>query len=147
MTTDATDDVSRIRALIARQFQSIGWTAERTADWAGFANDFLPGATLVPAARPAAPTSVEAFVERMKRVAANDLESLQETVLGADVRVFGNVAVALAICGMSEDGGEPKRGVEAILLVKEQGEWHIAAQAWDMEGPGKAVPGEWLDGD
>ena len=144
--TEASDhDVAAIRALIERQFGSISWNANRKADWDAFAGDFLPEARLFPAARPVAPKSVEAFIERMQGVAAEDLESLEETVLGAEVRVFGNVAVAMAVCGMSENGAEPRRGVEAILLVKDRGRWRIAAQAWDMEDPGKAVPPDWLD--
>jgi hypothetical protein len=48
------DDVMAIKALIARQFGSLCWTASSPADWDGFARDFLDGATLFPAARPAA---------------------------------------------------------------------------------------------
>ncbi|MGM0585080.1 MAG: nuclear transport factor 2 family protein [Pseudomonadota bacterium] len=146
MTGNDSGDAAEIRALIARQFASVSWTRDRPADWAAFADDFLPGASLVPAARPAAPKSVEAFVERMKRVAAENLDSLEETALGAEVRVFGNVAVAMAVCGMSENGAAPERGVEAILLVKDAGRWRIAGQAWDMEARDKAVPPTWLDG-
>lgn len=146
MTGNDSWDAAEIRALIARQFESISWTRDRSADWSAFADDFLPGAGLVPAARPAAPKSVEAFVERMQRVAAENLASLEETLEGAEIRVFGNVAVAMAVCGMSENGAAPSRGVEAILLVRDEGRWRIAAQAWDMEAPGKSVPRSWLDG-
>ena len=144
MAENTEDDASAIRALIARQFESISWTTDRSADWAGFADDFLPGATLFPAARPVAPRSVEAFIERMKSVAAGDLTSLEETVLGAEIRVFGNLAVAMAVCSMVENGSAPNRGIEAILLVKDQGRWRIAAQAWDMEALGKAIPADLL---
>jgi hypothetical protein len=57
-----------------------------------------PDATLHPAARPAKRQTVEAFVERMKGLAAIMLHSFKETVLGTDVHVFSNVAVALAAC-------------------------------------------------
>jgi len=147
MTEHPNDDITAIRAVIARQFESISWTADRSANWAAFADDFLPDATLFPAARPIAPKSVEAFIDRMKGVAAGDLKSLEETVLGTKIEVFGNVAVAMAVCGMSENGSEPKRGVEAILLVKDQGRWRVAAQAWDMETAEKVVPSDLLEGD
>ncbi|WP_397544780.1 nuclear transport factor 2 family protein [Roseovarius salis] len=147
MTKHTNDDVAAIRAAIARQFDSISWSAERSPDWETFADDFLPDATLFPAARPIAPKSVEAFIDRMKGIAAGELESLEETVLNTRIQVFGNVAVAMAVCGMSENGSEPKRGVEAILLVKDQGHWHIAAQAWDMETAEKMVPADLLEGD
>ena len=145
MSDQAEKDVSEIRALIRRQFESIGWTPERPSDWDAFMDDFLPGATLYPAARPVAPKSVDAFVERMKGVAADGLDSLQETLLGTEIRVFGNVAVATAVCGISENEGQPNRGVEALLLVKDQGRWRIAAQAWDMETLQLPIPADLLD--
>lgn len=145
MTGQAENDVAEIRALIRRQFENIGWTPDRPSDWAGFMDDFLPGAMLVPAARPVAPKSVEAFVERMKGIAAGGLRSLQETVLGTEIRVFGNVAAATAVCGIAENDGPPNRGVEALLLVKDQGRWRIAAQAWDMETPQMPIPADLLD--
>lgn len=146
MTEHTNDDVAAIRAVIARQFESISWTADRPADWTAFADDFLPDATLFPAARPIAPKSVEAFVDRMKGVAASELNSLEEVVLSTKIQVFRNVAIAMAVCGMSENGSEPKRGVEAILLVKDQGRWRVAAQAWDMETAEKLIPADLLDG-
>ncbi|MEF2554594.1 hypothetical protein VQ042_25470 [Aurantimonas sp. A2-1-M11] len=84
----------------------------------------------------------------MKAISESELKSLQENVLSTKIRVFGNVAVATAVCGMSENGSESKRGgVEAILLVKDQDRWLIAAQAWDMETPDKVIPADLLDED
>ena len=57
-----------------------------------------------------------------------------------EVRVFGNVAVALAACEMTEDDAEVNRGVEMLLLVKTDGAWRIACQAWDTEGPSRPIP-------
>lgn len=146
MSEGSEADVAAIREVIARQFASISWSPQQQPDWDTFKADFLPEAVLCPAARPVAPKSVADFVERMKGVAAEKLESLQETLLGADIRVFGNVAVAMATCGMVENRDDPRRGIEAILLVREDGSWRIAAQAWDMERPGLTVPASLLDG-
>ncbi len=145
MSDESEADVAAIREVIARQFANISWSQEQQPDWAAFEADFLPGAVLCPASRPVRPKSVEVFVERMKGVAADKVESLRETLLGAEIRVFGNVAIAMATCGMVENGGDPQRGVEAILLVREDGLWRIAAQAWDMERPGLTVPTTLLD--
>jgi hypothetical protein len=68
-----------------------------SADREAFAADFLPDASLHPAARPARRQTAAAFVERMKGLAGTKLHSFREGVLGT-VRVFGNVAVALAAC-------------------------------------------------
>jgi len=136
------DDVRAIERLIARQFGSLTWTPETSADWDAFAADFFPEATLYPAARPAQRQSVEAFVERMKGLAGTKLRSFHETVLGTEVRVFGNVAVALAACEMTENDGQVSRGVEMLLLIKNEGVWRIVSQAWDTESPSKPIPGD-----
>jgi hypothetical protein len=68
-TDEHLDDVQAIEALIARQFGSLSWTPETMADWDAFAADFIPEASLYPAARPAKRQTVEGFVERMKGLA------------------------------------------------------------------------------
>lgn len=140
-----TNDEAAIRALIARQFASLSWSTDRPAAWDRFAADFLPGAPLYPAARPAAAQTVDGFVDRMQRLAATSLPELDEALLGAEIRVFGNVAVATAACGMRENGGQATRTVEMLLLVKTDGAWKIAAQAWDRESTTNPIPPELLD--
>ena len=130
-TVDPSGDEVEIRALIERQFASLSWTPQSSADWDGFAADFLPDARLWPSARPAASCSVDSFVVRMKGLAGGSLLSLQETLAGLEIIVSGNVAVAAAICEMAENGGLPNRNVEMLLLVKSGGAWRIASQAWD----------------
>lgn len=138
-------DEDAIRAIVARQFASLGWTPERPADWDGFVGDFRPDAMLWPSARPAAPQSLAAFVERMTSLASTKLQSFEEAVLGSEVRVFGNVAVAVAACEMTENGTETSRGVEMMLLVRDGGSWRIVAQAWDGEGPENPIPAYLLE--
>jgi hypothetical protein len=138
--SDYSDDVRAIEALIGRQFASLTWTPDRPGDWDLFAADFFPDAALYPAARPARRQSVDAFVERMKGLAGTTLRSFDEVVLGTEVRVFGNVAVAVAACEMTENGERKNRGVEMLLLVKNEGAWRIVSQAWDGEGPAQPIP-------
>ena len=139
-TDERSDDVRAIEALIARQFASLSWAPGTSADWDAFAADFFPEASLYPAARPAKRQTVEAFIERMKGLAGTKLRSLQEAVLGTEIHVFGNVAVAVAACKMTENGAEVNRGVEMLLLIKNEGAWRIVSQAWDMESPSKRIP-------
>lgn len=143
---DREDDVRAIEALVARQFASLSWAPGEPADWSAFAADFLPEASLYPAARPAKRQTVDAFVERMRGVAATKLQAFKERVLGVEVRVFGNVAIALAACEMTENDADVNRGVEMLLLVKDEGTWRIASQAWDIESEAKPVPAH-LTGD
>jgi hypothetical protein len=32
------------------------------------------------------------------------------------------------------------RGVEMLLLVRDEGQWRIVSQAWDTENPSKPIP-------
>ena len=50
------------------------------------------------------------------------------------------VAVALGACEITENQAKVVRGVEALLLVKDGGEWRIVAQAWDVENGTTTVP-------
>jgi ketosteroid isomerase-like protein len=141
MASDAySADVHAIQALIARQFGSLSWAPGTPAAWEVFAADFYLDAALYPAARPAKRQTVEAFIDRMKGLAATRLRSFKETVLDTEVHVFGNVAVALAACEIIENEAGVTRGVEALLLVKDGGRWQIVSQAWDSESDTKPIP-------
>jgi hypothetical protein len=139
-------DVDAIQALIARQFGNLCWAPGKQAAWEAFAADFHPDASLYPAARPARGQTVQAFVLRMQGLAATSLRSFEEAVLGTEVHVFGNIAVALAACGMTENGGDTNRGVEALLLIKDAGVWRIVSQAWDRESESKPIPAQLVGG-
>ena len=62
---DENDDVRAIRALIGAHFRGLQWTPGTRADWPAFAADFVPDASLFPAARPVRRQSVDAFIARM----------------------------------------------------------------------------------
>ena len=83
---------------------------------------------------------MKAFVERMKGLAGDQLQSFHERVLGTEVRVFGNVAVAIAAGEMVENGTKSSRSVEMMLLVKSEGAWRIVSQPWDRETDSKPIP-------
>lgn len=137
---DQHEDVRAIKALIARQFACMNWAPGSTGNWAAFEADFVPDATVYPAARPLTPQSVDAFVARMKDLSETALRSFRQRMLGATVHVFGNVAIALGACENVENDGDVARGVESFLLVKDAGTWRIAAQAWDLETVANQIP-------
>ena len=144
--TDTEDDVRAIRALFTRQFAALSWRDGEAGDWDAFAADFLPGAPLYSSARPAAALTVEAFLTRMRGLAGGVLRSLDEMVLGAEIRVFGNIAVATVACGMTENGKPGSDTVEMLLLVKDGAAgWRIAAQAWDKASATNPVPAGLLE--
>ena len=60
--------------------------------------------------------------------------------LGSDIQAFGNAAVAFAAIEMVENEEKTVRGIEALLLIKEDGAWRIASQTWDTEDETKSIP-------
>ena len=136
------DDAKAINKLIRRQFTGLSWKQGASGDWNAFANDFLPDATLYPSARPASGQSVTSFVDRMKTLCGSTLQSFDERVLGTKTFVFGNIAVAVAAAEMTENEVEANRNVEMMLLVKSEGAWRIAAQAWDRVTSSNPIPDE-----
>lgn len=137
---DENDDVRAIRALIGTHFRGLQWTPGTRADWPAFAADFLPEASLFPAARPVRRQSVDAFIARMDGLVGNKLRSFEETTLGMEILLFGTVAVVLGASEMVENGTEVNRDVSGFLLVKSEGKWSIAAHAWDHETQAMPVP-------
>ncbi len=141
------DDIRAIENVITRQFGAMNWSADSPPDWTAMAADFHADAALFPASRPARPVTVTTFVERMAGLASSSLTEFAQRVLGTEIRVFGNVAVAMGACENVENGTKISRGVEAMLLVKDGGDWRIVAQAWDMEDGSKTVPEHLLTGE
>jgi hypothetical protein len=137
------EDEAAIRSIIAVQFQCMDWEPGRPADWTRFGSLFFPDTTLIPAARPAKRQTIDAFMERMKRLEANgSVRSFRERMLGSNIHIYGNVAVAVAACEMIENGQQITRDVSCILFIRDGGEWKIAAQAWDLETPTQPIPPE-----
>ena len=134
------DDESAIAALIGAHFEGLRWTPDTRPDWETFSADFLPGAQLFPAARPARAKTVDEFIERMNGVARDALHTFEEHTLGMKALVFGNVAVVLAASEMLENETEVNHDVSGYLLVKSEGKWRIAAHAWDKATGERPVP-------
>jgi hypothetical protein len=139
------EEVGAIKAIIARQFESLNWTQDVSADWQKFAADFFPDASLYPSARPAKRQIVDDFVARMKSLAGTTLQTFRERVLGTEVRVFGNVAVASVACEVTENEAVTSRSVEMMLFINDNGQWRIVAQAWDGETPTRLIPASLTD--
>lgn len=129
-----------IQSLIAEHFEPMRWSAELEPDWVKFRDDFLEGALLCGAARPARVRTLEDFIDRMETVARANLRSFEEHTRGMKVLRFGNVAVVLAMSELLEDGTEISHDVSGYLLVKSEGRWSIMAHAWDQAGKDSPVP-------
>ena len=137
---NGTDDVQAIKELIGAHFDALRWSPGTRADWATFAADLLPDASLFPSARPVRRETLDAFITRMNGVAEGPLRSFEEKTLGMQVLVFGNVAVVLAASEMLENGSEVNQDVSGYLVLKDEGKWRIAAHAWDKANEQRPVP-------
>ena len=76
----------------------------------------------------------------MNGVAQGTLRSFEEKTLGMRILQFGNVALVLGASEMLENGTEVNRDVSGYLLVKSEGQWRIAAHAWDHANEQMPVP-------
>jgi len=139
---EGTGDENAIQALIGAHFQGLKWTPTTQEDWPTFAADVLPDALLFPAARPTRAKTLDGFIERMNGVAEGSLRAFEERTLGMQVLVFGNVAVVMAASELVENGAEVNHDVSGYLLVKNEGEWRIAAHGWDQASEQMPVPEE-----
>lgn len=133
-------DEAEITLLIKNHFEGMRWTRDIRPDWERFSSDFLPGASLFPAARPVQIRTLEAFIERMNGVAAETLHTFEEHTLGMQILAFGNIAVVLAASEMLENDTETNHDLSAYLLVKNEGKWLIAAHSWDKATAERTVP-------
>ena len=137
---DENGDIRAIKTLIDAHFRGLRWTPTQHADWATFVADFLPDASLFPAARPVRRQTLDAFITRMNGLAQGTLRSFEETTLGVQILLFGNVAVALSASEMVENDTQVNHDVSGFLLVKDEGKWRIAAHAWDHATKERPVP-------
>jgi len=137
------DDRQAISDLIERQFASLGWAHGAGPDGEGFMEDFHPDALLFASARPARAQTPRKFLERMEGLSQTSLRAFAERCPAREIRIFGNVAVAIAACESLENNRDRSRNVEMMLLVKDTGGWKIAAQAWDKMGADQSFP-DWL---
>lgn len=133
-------DVTAIRELIRHEL-SLSWSREKDGNWDVFTNTFLPDGALFPAARPVKPQTLDQFLGRLKQLRADGkLHTFEVNPLGCDVQVFGNVAIAFAVCRLLENQTTTNHELNATLLVREAEGWRIAAQAWDVESDSHKIP-------
>lgn len=134
-------DERAIRALLRRQFETLCWGAGERPDYTPVLADFTADAVLYASRRPATSQTAAAFCARLEDLRVDGaLASFQERMLGATVQIFGNVAVALSACEMIENVHTTTRDVSGFLLLKDDGRWRIAAQAWDMARDDLPIP-------
>ena len=134
------DDVRAIERLIARQFGSLTWTPETSADWDAFAADFF---------RRRHSTPLRARLSaRALRPLSSERRAWQEQSCARSMRPFWGQRSGSSATLRSRwrparwprTMGQVSRGVEMLLLIKDASAWQIVSQAWDMGSPSKPIP-------
>lgn len=131
--TNSLSDREKIRNLIESQFASLNWSVNHDADWETFRSLFFKNAQLIPSARPVKPKTVGEFEQRMRDLKDKKiLNSFSEKSVGMKILVVGNIGLALTGCEMTENISTTTRDVSAFLLVKNDNNWQIIAQGWEI---------------
>ena len=126
-----TSDELQIRELIHRQCGDISCAVDTPLDWLTCSRDFFDGALVFQAHRPVDAIPVEHLSTRMGELRdCTDAAHRRERVTHVEVLIFERVAVALAGCQLLDDERDVTCDVNAFLLIKDQGRWLIASQAW-----------------
>lgn len=133
-------DERTVHVLIVAQFVALRWSSDTTPDFSSLLAGFIEGGRMYPVQRPLLEQTPAAFCARRDALRQScTLATFEERVLGVRISVFGNLAIALAGCEMTENGNLTTRDVSGFLCLKDAGEWRIAAQAWDLERDGLSL--------
>jgi hypothetical protein len=136
------NDEAKIRVIVSEMFSAISWAKDQAPDFDTFSAAVHSDAVVLPATRPASPTSIGAFVERMKSLhSSGSLVSFDEAATGMIVHVYGNIAVAIGGYVTVADGTHSK-GVNGFLFARDEGEWRIIGMTWDNEKADWPIPDE-----
>lgn len=144
-------DVRSPATLVAALYDVISGPADQPRDWERFRSLFQPGArilayTTLPDGTPQEGAwSVPAYVEGAADFYARD--GFWERELWARTDRFGTIAHVLSTYESrlgSLDAEPVGRGINSIQMVRHDGRWWIASIAFDLEGPDRPIPGEYL---
>lgn len=137
------EDEERIRRIIEDMFVAVSWSTTTPPDFKAFAKAVNKSAVVIPAARPASFTNIEAFAARMnEQYVSGAMTTFDERANKTVVNVFGNIAVAIGSFEARIDGGPVGRGANVFLFIRTEADWQIAAMAWDNEGEIKPLPAD-----
>lgn len=140
MAVDHEADKQEIGQIIADLFEAISWTRDSPPDWDNFAQPYLDKALLFPSARPVSSKTLEEFIAMMQGQYPEKMHTLQEDVIRNEVRVFGNLAMALSSYSANINGEPAGRGVNGFLFLRDDGKWKIGAMCWDNESEDNPLP-------
>ncbi len=135
------DNKGAILGVIRQLYEALNWNDTKAPAWDAFKSCFHETARLYPSARPLDALSVDSFVDRMDAQRKNgNLAVFSEAMLGEDVLVFGNIAVAFSAYETTMNGGDRSRGLNAFHLARDGEAWKVLSLAWDNETADQPLP-------
>jgi hypothetical protein len=153
---DHSTDTGSIAAVTAAIYDSLSFAPGGEPDWRRFEALFHPDGRLAPPSGPGAERSplldLATFQERSRAYIGEvglRARGFHERELGRRTERFGRVAHVMSGYESLYQPGDAEpfaRGVNSIQLLHEQDRWWVLSIAWDVEGPERPIPAEYLTG-
>ena len=144
-------DVASADAILAALYDVISGPAGEKRDWDRFRSLFVPGARLIPVARPqgAAPRPIVWTPDEYIANAGSRLEQsgFFEVEIGRVMETFGAVTHAMSAYASRRAADDPEpfsRGINSIQLLNDGTRWWVVSIYWDSERPDNPIPAKYI---
>ncbi|HTI62160.1 MAG TPA: hypothetical protein VL524_01530 [Gemmatimonadaceae bacterium] len=143
-------DVASADAIIAALYDANTNLVDHKRGADRFRSLFVPGARLMPTARPMNGTgviriqTVDDYVQRASSGPPRHGFSEREIARRSDT--FGNITQVFSTYESHRDSSDthPGRGINSIQLFNDGTRWWVVGVLWDNERPDKPIPAEYL---
>lgn len=147
-------DVASIDAILAAMYAVPAGDPGQARDWDRYRSLFAPDARLI-AARPGPDGAATAmFLTIDNYIAVNrkyfEKGGFRDKEVARQTRQFGNIAQVWSTFESRHSAADPEpyvRGINSIQLLKDGDRWWIVNVFWDLEGPGREIPEQFLKGE
>ena len=146
-----TEDVASVDAILAAFYKVPAGQPGEPRDWDRFRSLFTPDARLIPARGTEGGGSMAMYMTVTDYVGLNknyfEKGGFMDKEVARRVETFGNVTQVWSTFEShhSETDAEPYvRGINSIQLLKDGDRWWVVNVFWEMEGPDKKIPDEYL---
>lgn len=138
-------DVSSPDAIIAALYDANTIMVDQKRDLDRFRSLFIPGARLMPTARPGGNgfiriQSVEDYVAQASR--GQPRHGFSEREIARTSEAFGNIMQVFSTYESRRDSSDthPGRGINSIQLFTDGKRWWVVGVLWDNERPDNPIP-------
>jgi hypothetical protein len=143
-------DVSTADAIIAALYDANTNLVDQKRGAERFRSLFVPGARLMPTARPANGAgvigiqTVDDYVQRAS--SGPPRHGFSEREIARRSEAFGNIMQVFSTYESRRDSADPHpgRGINSIQLFNDGSRWWVVGVLWDNARPDKPIPAEYL---